>query len=324
MIQCLAEHTGLVYNSTQINLHVHLKMMARMLHPIDVDAIQQVNYDHQTFLSSLDALYDDKTLIFTGELFDDLNTIDDLHSAQFDFATEMMKNTYECSGINITNEETFAFDFLVCLLQSKVLDRFWKFYDFNLEQSSVIPVDHDLTSPCMAFDKFLRYNPSLCIPADGLSPLTETGPYITLKPINIKMLKTSSFTACLERNGSLPYAETKQEFETIYFYIRRLASKLTIIWDQGFYDKINEKFMWCRSDVDPFQPGAKIPIPVAVNATTKQDFVMLVSLPGAKPNLHAVPATDELKYQTDVFCHFPVYVMNECSTRKQSETEEYY
>ncbi|XP_065334735.1 uncharacterized protein LOC135936000 [Cloeon dipterum] len=172
----------------------------------------------------------------------------------------------------------------------------------------------------MTFDHFFIYKPDLCIPADDLLPLTETGPFITLKPINIKFLKTSSFTACLERNGSLPYAETKQEFEMIYIYIRRVAPKLTIIWDQGFYDKLNKKFMWCRSDFIPFGPGAKIPIPVAVNATTNQDSVMLVSLPGATPNLHAVPATEQLKYQTSVFCRFPDYAVNECTANIPFET----
>ncbi|XP_065336116.1 uncharacterized protein LOC135937005 [Cloeon dipterum] len=316
MIQCLAEHIGLVYNSTKINLHVYMKMVSRMLDSLE-KAILNKTMSYKTSLpSSIRARYGEKkSKIFEDDLI--AAGADLLLSSHFDFATEMMNKLDECRAIKNKNEETFAFDFLACLLQSKVLDRFWKFYDFNLEQSSVIPVDHDLNSPCMTFDNFLIYNPSLCIPADGLLPLTEYGPFITLKPINIKMLKTSSFTACLERNGSLPYAETKQDFETIYNYIRRVNPTLTIIWDQGFYDKLNDKFMWCRShDFIPFGPEANIPIPVAVNATIKEDFVMLVSLPGATPNLHAVPATEQLKYQTSVFCRFQDYVTNECSTNE--------
>ncbi|XP_065334759.1 uncharacterized protein LOC135936017 [Cloeon dipterum] len=323
MIQCLAEHIGLVYNSTQINLHVYLKMMARMLHPLDVELMKNVN-EHQMFKvkenkvmlpSSFEANYGKKKIkVFEGDMIED--GADEFSLAHFDFVTEMMNKLQECRGIKKSNEETFAFDFLVCLLQSKAVDHFWRFYDFNFEQSSVIPANHDLNPPCMAFDEFLKHNnSSLCIPPNGLLLLTESGPFITLKPLNIKMFKTSSFTACLEKRGSLPYAQTKQEFELIYNYIRSVAPNLTIIWDQGFYDKLNDKFMWCRSDLGPSHPGAKIPIPVAVNVTTKEDFVMLVSLPGAKPNLHAVPVSEQLKYETNVFCRFQDFVVKQCSTK---------
>ncbi|CAB3383668.1 Hypothetical predicted protein [Cloeon dipterum] len=321
MIQCLAEHIGLVYNSTEINQHVYIKMLSRMLHPLDVELMKKVN-EHQMFKvqenkvtlpSSFEANYGKRKIkIFEGDMLED--GADEFSLAHFDFVTEMMNKLYECREIKKSNEDTFMFDFLVCLLQSKAVDRFWRFYDFNFEQSSVIPADHDLNSPCMTFDYFLKNDTISCIPPNDLLLLTESGPFITLKPINLKMFNTSSFTACLERNGSLPYAETKEVFEMIYNYIRSVAPKLTIIWDQGFFDKLNGKFMWCRSDIDPLQPGATIPIPVTVNATTKQDFVMLVSLPGAKPNLHAVPATDELMYQTNVFCRFQDFVVNKCLT----------
>ncbi|XP_065337010.1 uncharacterized protein LOC135937733 [Cloeon dipterum] len=316
MIQCLAEHIGLVYNSTQTNLHVYIKMASKMLRRLYATIREENTKKAQEIIdsppSSLEANYDKKKMaIFQNEMYEDSQ--DDFSLTYFDFATEMMIKLYECSGTKTSNEETFAFDFLVCLLQSKTLDHFWKLYDFNSEQSSVIPADHELNLPCMMFDNFIKYDSSLCIPANGLLLLTER-PLLTLRPINIQMYNTSSITACLEMNGSLPNAETKEEFEMIYNYIRGVAPNLTIIWDQGFYDKLNKKFMWCRSDLGPSHPGAKIPIPVTMNATTKQDFVMLVSLPGATPNLHAVPATEQLKYQTDVFCHFPDNSMNECTT----------
>ncbi|CAB3377171.1 Hypothetical predicted protein [Cloeon dipterum] len=280
MIQCLAEHIGLVYNSTKINEHVYLQMMSRMFYPLNaIDSMENSIQDQIAWLSSFEALHE-------------------------------------------MNDETFAFDFLVCLLQSKEMDRFWKVYDFKFERASVIPADHELNSKCFAFYNFLK-NTSLCIPPNYLHTLNDSGPLLTLGPINIKRFNTSSFTACLERRGSLPYAETKQEFEMIYFYIRSVAPTLTIIWDQGYYDKFYNKFMWCRSDFGPSSPIAQIPIPVAVNATTKQDFVMLVSLPGAKPNLHAVAATEQLKYQTDVFCRFQKYVVNECLANERAKKWEY-
>ncbi|XP_065336577.1 uncharacterized protein LOC135937356 [Cloeon dipterum] len=321
MIQCLAEHIGLVYNSTKINERVYLKMMSRMFHPLDVDSMNKSIEDQKAWLSSFEAIYGwKKVMNFEVDMSNDVT--DDYYSAHFDRAAEMIIKLYECRGIKKTNEETFAFDFLACLLQSKEMDRFWKVYDFKFEQASVIPADHDLNTPCMTFDDFLK-NTSLCIPPDYLLPLTESGPFLTLGPINIKRFNTSSFTACLERRGSLPYAKTKQEFEMIYKYIRSVAPNLTIIWDQGFFDTLYDEFIWCRSEFGPSRPGANIPIPVAVNVTTKQDFVMLVSLPGAKPNLHAVAATEQLKYQTDVFCRFPDYVVSKCLTNERAQTWEY-
>ncbi|CAB3383667.1 Hypothetical predicted protein [Cloeon dipterum] len=320
MIQCVAEHIGLVYNSTQINLHVYLRWMSRMVDPINFASTQKVKDDQRAFFLSFEAEFSDKKLTNTVKDVLVNDALDDLRSAHFDFTTEMMKKLYECKGIKIANKESFAFDFLMCLLQSREMDRFWKLYDFNLEQRSVMPADRDLNLPCMTFDNFLKSDSSLCIPAGGLFRLTEAA-FLTQSPIIIEM--SSSFTACLERNGSLPYAETKEEFETIYNYIRGVAPNLTIIWDQGFYDKLNTKFMWCRSELGRSQPGANIPIPVTVNATAKQDFVMLVSLPGAKPNLHAVSATEQLKYQTDVFCRIPKSVVVECLTNNPTGTSEY-
>ncbi|CAB3385442.1 Hypothetical predicted protein [Cloeon dipterum] len=321
MIQCLAEHIGLVYNSTKINVHVYLKMMSRLFRPFDYDLMEKTKSDQLALFSSLKAHHDEKKI--SNFIVDMNNNVkDDYYSDHFDFSSEMIIKLYDCKGINVTNEETFAFDFLVCFLQSKAVERFWRFYEFNLEKSSVIPAENDLNSPCLTFENFLE-NKSSCIPPHNLLPLTETGPYLTMRPINIKMFNTSSFTACLEKRGSLPYAETKEEFEVIYYFIRRMAPKLPIIWDQGYYDKLNGKFMWCRSDIDPLQPGATIPIPVTVNATMKQDFVMLVSLPGAKPNLHAVPATEQLMYQTSVFCRVPDYVVNECLSHNLTDTLEY-
>ncbi|XP_065335788.1 uncharacterized protein LOC135936768 [Cloeon dipterum] len=322
MIQCVAEHIGLVYNSTQINLHAYLRWMSRMVDPLNFALKQKVKDDQETFFSSFEAQFSGKEIINTMKNVLINDALDDLLSAHFDFATEMMKKLYQCKGINCTNKESFAFDFLMCLLQSRQLDRFWKFYDFNLEQRSVMPADREINLPCTMFDNFIKYDSSLCIPAGGLFRLNDAA-FLTQSPINLEMFKSSSFTACLERNGSLPYAETKEEFETIYNYIRGVAPNLTIIWDQGFYDKLNKKFMWCRSDFIPFGPGANIPIPVAVNATTKEDFVMLVSLPGATPNLHAVQATEQLKYQTDVFCRIPKSVVVECLTLNPEETSEY-
>ncbi|XP_065335764.1 uncharacterized protein LOC135936754 [Cloeon dipterum] len=188
-----------------------------------------------------------------------------------------------------------------------------------------MPVDQDLTSPCMTFDDFVK-NSSSCIDVDGLIPLTESKPFPTMRPIDTKWYGMTSFTTCLEKRGSLPFAETKAEFEMIYNLIRGVNPTVTIIWGQVFsYNKLNKNFMWCRSDVGPFQPWAKIPVPVFVNssdATAQHDFVMLVSLPGAKPNLHAVPPSDELLNKTEVFCRFPDYVVNECSRAKQAEREE--
>ncbi|CAB3387363.1 Hypothetical predicted protein [Cloeon dipterum] len=42
--------------------------------------------------------------------------------------------------------------------------------------------------------------------------------------------KTSSYTACLERRGSLPYVDTKEEFDFLYSFFRSVAPNLTIIW----------------------------------------------------------------------------------------------
>ncbi|XP_065334627.1 uncharacterized protein LOC135935924 [Cloeon dipterum] len=322
MIQCLAEHIGLVYNSTKINTRVYLGMMSRINHPLNIDALDQVMDSYTAWFQSFPNQYAGiKSKIFYFDMMKDLQN--EFYSTHFDFAAEMIIKLDECRRTKITNEETFAFDFLVCVLQAKVLDRFWRFYEFNLEQGTVIPADHELNSPCMTFDNFLKYEASKCIQPGSLLPLNESGSFLTLTPINVTMSKTSSFTACLERNGSLPYAETKQEFEMIYNFIRGEAPKLTIIWDQGYYDKLKKKFMWCRSDLSPSRPGAKIPIPVAVNKIAKEDFVMLVSLPGATPNLHAVAASELLKYNTDVFCRFPDHAVNECTTNNSSKTSWY-
>ncbi|XP_065334467.1 uncharacterized protein LOC135935831 [Cloeon dipterum] len=325
MIQCLAEHIGLVYNSTKINGHVYLKMMSRMFYPLDFYSMYSSIRQQQTKYSRFKDIYgENKINTFLFNVVYDLTN--EYYSAHFDLAAEIIIKLYESREMKIVNEETFAFDFLVFLLQAnKKVDSFWKLYDFTLEQRSWMPVDQDLTSPCMTFDDFVK-NSSSCIDVDGLIPLTESKPFPTMRPIDTKWYGMTSFTTCLEKRGSLPFAETKKEFEMMYNLIRGVNLTMTIIWGQGFYDKRNRNFMWCRSDVGPFQPWAKIPVPVSLNAsdaTKKQDFVvMLVSLPGAKPNLHAVPPTDELIYKTEVFCRFPNYVLNECSRAKQAEMEE--
>ncbi|CAB3388701.1 Hypothetical predicted protein [Cloeon dipterum] len=65
------------------------------------------------------------------------------------------------------------------------------------------------------------------------------------------------------------------------------------------------------------------PVPVSVNVTTLREPLLLVSLPGSVPNLHAVPTTDELKYQTDVFCRFPPEVVMGCMTNRPAQIWEY-
>ncbi|CAB3387297.1 Hypothetical predicted protein [Cloeon dipterum] len=324
MIQCLAEHIGLVYNSTKINGHIFLKMMSRMFYPLNYNAMLTEIRVQDAKSSQFKYLYGEKKIRnFLFNVVYDLTN--EYYSAHFDIAAEIIIKLYESREIKNINEETFTFDFLVFLLQSnKAVDRFWKLYDFTLEQRSWMPADQDLSSPCMTFDAYLK-NSSSCIDVDGLIPLTESKPFPNMRPIDTKWYGMTSFTACLEKRGSLPFAETKTEFETIYNLIRGVNPTLTIIWGQGFYDMLNENFMWCRSDVGPFQPWAKIPVPVSVNAldaTKDQDFVMLVSLPGVKPNLHAVPPSDELMNKTEVFCRFPDYVVNECSRAKQAEREE--
>ncbi|XP_065350264.1 uncharacterized protein LOC135946129 [Cloeon dipterum] len=314
MIQCIAEHIGLVYNSTKINENVYLDMMSRTLHVLDVPTMLKSIEDQRTLLSSFEGLYSEgKIHNLDSDIYRDGK--DEYYSNHFDLAAELINKLYECKGIQKTNEETFAFDFLVCLLKSKGLDRFWKVYEFRFERGSVIPADYDLNSPCMTFDNFLNFEMDLCLPSDGSLPTTPSGPAVrlTLGLMKIKGFDRSSFTECLNRRGSLPYAKTKQEFDMMYNAIRNAAPTLTIIWSQGFYDTLNNKFMWCRSDVIAPRTWANIPIPVAVNVTTKQDFVMLVSLPGATPNLHAVPATEQLKYQTDVFCLVPDSAVKKCA-----------
>ncbi|CAB3380733.1 Hypothetical predicted protein [Cloeon dipterum] len=131
-----------------------------------------------------------------------------------------------------------------------------------------------------------------------------------------------SFIACLERNGSLPYAETKEIFVKLYNYFRSVAPKLTIIWDHG-YAVNGTGFMWCRSDVDPLNPSARIPVPVPVAAITNKIPSMLVSLPGKEPNLYAVAVTETLKYDTDVFCRFSPSVKKSCESNVYSTTWNY-
>ncbi|XP_065335333.1 uncharacterized protein LOC135936452 [Cloeon dipterum] len=120
MIQCLAEHIGLVYNSTKINLHVYLKLLSRMMHPINAELEKKMDTNRIKWNRFSKHLNGEKNRILDDAFGDESR--DGQYSVHFDFATEMMNKLYECREINITNEETFAFDFLVCLLQTKTLD----------------------------------------------------------------------------------------------------------------------------------------------------------------------------------------------------------
>ncbi|XP_065337480.1 uncharacterized protein LOC135937985 [Cloeon dipterum] len=126
----------------------------------------------------------------------------------------------------------------------------------------------------------------------------------------------------MERNGALPYAETKQMFDFMYNFFRSQAPNLTIIWDQAYFN-FNGGFTWCASNVNPFNPFSHVVVPVDVIKEVSGNPLMLVSLPGPEPNLHAVPVTDELKYETDVFCRFSINYLAYCQANPGLKRWEY-
>ncbi|XP_065334625.1 uncharacterized protein LOC135935922 [Cloeon dipterum] len=160
MIQCLAEHIGLVYSSTKINDRVYLKMISRLNHTIDPKEMQDV-LNYFTWYNDVKRQVSARYLILMEGIVSE--NAEELYVEPFDFAADLINKLDECRGIIITNEETFVFDFLVCLLHAKAVDRFWRFYEFNLEQHSVIPAENDLYSPCLTFENFLKYDASKCI-----------------------------------------------------------------------------------------------------------------------------------------------------------------
>ncbi|XP_065334468.1 uncharacterized protein LOC135935832 [Cloeon dipterum] len=132
MVQCLAEHIGLVYNSTKINGREYLKMMSRLIYPLDFSTMGKEIKKQQVKYSKSNDLYGEKKIKnFLFNVAYDLTN--EYYSAHFDLAAEIIIKLYNSREMKIVNEETYAFDFLVFLLQSKAVNRFWKFYDFTLE-----------------------------------------------------------------------------------------------------------------------------------------------------------------------------------------------
>ncbi|XP_065337031.1 uncharacterized protein LOC135937744 [Cloeon dipterum] len=258
---------------------------------------------------------------FLTEATEDIS--DEFLSGHFQLAAEMIRQLYNCKDTAKTNnEETFAFDFLKCLVESKGLNRFWRAYNFEMDGFSVIPLPDEFYSLCSTFQNFLQ-NTSLCIPTDFVAELDQTGIYYSKLPINVQKFRTSSYTACLERSGALPYAETKEIFDSLYKYFRSQAPNLTIIWDQAYLNNI-DGFTWCASDFDPlYDPMNHVAVPVDVIKEVSGNPLMLVSLPGPEPNLHAVPVTDELKYETHVFCRFSINIVAFCRSNPGLKRWEY-
>ncbi|CAB3388705.1 Hypothetical predicted protein [Cloeon dipterum] len=161
MVQCLAEYLGLVYDSTKINEHVYLSMMSRMFFPFDRTEMLNSVRDKREWLMSQPTLNSTRSIMkFISEATED--TMDDFFSGHFQLAAEMIRKIYDCRDIAKTNEETFAFDFLQCLVQSERLNRFWNAYNFELERPSVIPLVDEFFSPCSTFQNFLQ-NTSFCM-----------------------------------------------------------------------------------------------------------------------------------------------------------------
>ncbi|XP_065351073.1 uncharacterized protein LOC135946686 isoform X2 [Cloeon dipterum] len=324
MIQCLAEHIGIVYNSTKINDHVYFNMMSRMFFPIDEEAFNQSRTEKMKIMESLGIKYSMKKNMALGfNLMHDL--FDDHFSAHFQLATDMINSLFNCRSIEKKNQDIFAFDFLQCLLKSNGLDRFWNSYNFQLEPLTAIPAERELVSDCQTFRGFLQSR-KFCIPPNFVTNIESTSGiiYVTQGTINIKKMETSSVMACLDRRGSLPYATSKEEFELLYLYFRGVAPNLIIIWDQA-YASWDGTYVWCRSDVNPLDFFERVAVPseITVNGTTQQSPMMLISLPGPEPNLHAAPVTEELLYEVDVFCRFPSSVVAECKAKTDAPHWEF-
>ncbi|CAB3360403.1 Hypothetical predicted protein [Cloeon dipterum] len=308
MVQCLAEYIGLVYDSTKLNERVYIKMMSRMFFPLDEMAMMQETMMKMTMMNSIQTnmvgsyaveLTPVQSADETKKMKHTLSALaleesDRFYASHFQLAAELISKLYDCRHImSKTNEATFAFDFLQCILQSEGAERFWTAYNFDLEEFSVIPSEKEVSSPCFLFESLL-VNTTFCTPSrEFFVQPVPNGPFITSVPIGVKKMKTSSFTTCLEKLGSLPYAKTKEEFNSFYNYFRSVAPNLTIIWDQGFATS-DGGFKWCRSDFNPLSSNARISVPVPVVATTTKNPLMLISYPGPIPNLHAVPVTEEL------------------------------
>ncbi|XP_065334629.1 uncharacterized protein LOC135935926 [Cloeon dipterum] len=287
MVQCLAEYLGLVYDSTKINEHVYLSMMSRMFFPFNASEMNNQIQDKIDWLMSQPTLKSAKSKTkFATKVTDDI--MDEFFSGHFQLAAEMIRKLYDCRDTAKTNVETFAFDFLQCLVESKGLNRFWSDYNFELEGFSVIPMVDDFYSPCSTFQTILQ-NTSFCIRM-----------YSELLLPNLL-------------------------FNIIYFCYsehRRQAPNLTIIWDQAYLNN-NGGFNWCASDVNSYENIDHINVPVDVIKEVSGNPLMLVSLPGPEPNLHAVLATDKLKYETDVFCRFSVNYLAYCKANPGVQRWEY-
>ncbi|XP_065336514.1 uncharacterized protein LOC135937298 isoform X2 [Cloeon dipterum] len=313
MIQCLAEFAGLFYSSTKLNKQTYLNMVSKIItSTIDLQKMFTIMTNKRDWFRAYKETYGEQKV---QNMIEDMskNTMEDFYLEPFQLGTELINKLDDCSAIPESGEATFAFGFVQCLLQSKELQRFWKAYSYQSDQFSVIPAQDEISSPCLKLQNYLQ-NTFLCIPPAILAQLGDSGPFISGVPINVQKLNTSSYTACLERRGSLPYAETKEMFFQLYSFFRSVAPNLTIIWDQAFFSSNDRVLAWCRSGLNPFNPSDRVAVPIAVKgAATTKEPLMLISLPGPKPNLRAVSATEELLYQTDVFCRFPQPVVTECT-----------
>ncbi|CAB3389059.1 Hypothetical predicted protein [Cloeon dipterum] len=162
MIQCIAEYLGLIYNSTEINERVYLSMMAKMSFPIDLDTVNKEIAEKKDWLKTFEKEQGPRK-IFNFILDVTYDAMDEFYSSHFQLAAEMISKLYDCRDIAKTNKETFAFDFLWCLLQSKGLNRFWNAYNVEMDPYTLMPIGMEFDTSCLTFGGRLL-NSSFCIP----------------------------------------------------------------------------------------------------------------------------------------------------------------